>query len=60
MGEPSLPSSGYREREYQDAHYHDDEPEIQNDELPRQDHAAAVPRPRHVRLPRPKRRFEDD
>lgn len=59
MAEPLLPSSGYRDYEDPDPQYLDEEPEIVNDELPRQDHAA-LPRSRHVRLPRPMRRFEED
>ena len=53
------PSPDYREREYQDPHYHDEDPDIQNDEMPR--HVGAVP-PRHkpARMPPPKRRYEDD
>ena len=54
------PSSGYKEREYQDPHYHDEEPEIQNDEFPRHERGAAPPRRQPVRFPQPKRRFEED
>ena len=53
------PSPDYKEREYQDPHYHDEEPDIQNDEPPRHDRQAA-PRRKPARFPQPKRHFEDD
>jgi hypothetical protein len=56
---PRQPSSAYREGEYQDPHWHDEEPEIQNDERPPPIRVAA-PRRGAVRLPSPRRRFEDD
>ena len=52
-------ASGYREREYQDPHYHDEEPEIQNDDLPRHNVHAAMRR-QVPRIPQPKRRFYED
>jgi hypothetical protein len=61
MADPTLPSSGHWDVEEQESNYHDDEPEIQNDEQPRQDHAA-LPPPRRARprLPKLQRRFEED
>ena len=46
-----------REHEYQDAHYHDEEPEIVNDEQ----HGSVKPAPKKkLRIPPPRRRhFED-
>ena len=48
-----------RRREFEDPHYHDEEPEIQNDDLPRQSINAVVRR-RVARIPQPKRRFYED
>jgi len=54
----SQPAASFQEREYQDAHYHDEEPEIQNDDLPR--HAARNTPRRKPRFPQPKRRYYEE
>ena len=60
MTQPSpQPSSDYLEREYQDPHYHDEEPDVQLDDIPRHDRPAATRR-KPLRVPQPKRRFEED
>jgi len=60
MTQPSpQPPSDDQEREYQDPHYHDEEPDVQPDDLPRRDRPGA-PRRKPMRIPQPKRRFEED
>jgi hypothetical protein len=61
MKEPSSHQqavSSFQEREYQDAHYHDEEPEIQNDDLPRPSARNAARR--KPRIPQPKRRYYEE
>ena len=62
MNEPApapQPAHHDPELEDQDATYPDEEPEIQNDDVPHPNRALPARRkPR--RMPQPKRRFEDD
>ena len=61
MAEPTPePETEYspHDREYQDSHYHDEDAEIQLDDLPHHEHAATRKKP--PRRPQPKRRFVED
>lgn len=55
---PSSPTPDNPERECQDSRWHDEEPEIVNDDLPRP--VAAAPRRKTPRLPQVRRRYEED
>ena len=48
------------EHEYQDSHYHDEEPDIVNDELQRRDTKAAVAKKKTKSRPPPKPHYRED
>jgi hypothetical protein len=49
-----------REHEYQDPHYHDEEPEITNDEQASHSHRGFPHKKKPNRRPPPKRRYYED
>ena len=49
-----------REHEYQDPHYHDEEPEITNDEQARHSSKFHIDKKKTTRRPPPKRRYYED
>ncbi|MBM3996725.1 MAG: hypothetical protein FJ303_21605 [Planctomycetes bacterium] len=48
------------EHEYQDSHYHDEEPDIVNDEMAARTPTAPVSKKRPARRPPPKKRHYED
>jgi hypothetical protein len=63
MNEPApMPQPGPADPELddQDPQYLDEEPEIQNDDVPHRHPATPPPRRKRPRMPQPMRRFEDD
>ncbi len=63
MAEPTQESpeefAPTREHEYQDSHYHDEEPDIVNDEEVRHANAASPARKKNRRPPPRPRHYED-
>ncbi|MBI3822518.1 MAG: hypothetical protein HY289_07545 [Planctomycetes bacterium] len=60
---PNVPPEEFaetREHEYQDSHYHDEEPDIVNDELASNVTKAPVAKKKTTRRPPPKPRHYED
>ena len=64
MADPTFPRqedfAETREHEYQDAHYHDEEPDIVNDEMASHGSKATVGQKKPNRRPPPKPRYYED
>jgi hypothetical protein len=59
-GDPDRDYS-FKDKEFQDPHYHDEDPETQRDDRrPSPPHLPAKRKPVPRRLPPPKRRFDED
>ena len=58
IDEPQEDFTPTRDHEFQDAHYHDEEPEIVNDETGR--HASASAEKKKTRIPPPRPRHYED
>ena len=48
------------DHEYQDSHYHDEDPDVVNDEMQRPDTKAAVSKKKTKRRPPPKPHYRED
>lgn len=60
VDEPQEDFNQTREHEYQDAHYHDEDAEIVNDEFGRQPSRAAGARKKTSRIPPPRPRHYEE